>query len=95
MWMDANGRITKSKWILNPYDGEWYYCKATGEMVTGRCTVEGQTEVFDDYGVWQYSEISEYDTPLGTESWIVLLRSVRFYLNNILAMILPAGGMLH
>lgn len=75
--------------------GEWYYCKATGEMVTGRCTVEGQTEVFDDYGVWQYSEISEYDTPLGTESWIVLLRSVRFYLNNILAMILPAGGMLH
>ncbi len=73
--------------------GKWYYCKENGEMITGRCTVDGQTEVFDDYGVWQYSEIGEYDTPLGTESWIVLLRSIRFYLNHILALILPTGGM--
>ena len=46
MWMDANGRITKSKWILNPYDGEWYYCKANGYIAMNEWT--------SDSGGWLY-----------------------------------------
>jgi len=31
MWMDSNGKITKSKWIKYD-DGEWYYLKADGYL---------------------------------------------------------------
>ena len=71
--------------------GKWYYCGDSGEMVTGRCTVEGQTEVFDEYGVWQYSEINDYDTPLGTGPWMLLLRTIRFCLKNLLALFRPTA----
>ena len=79
-------------WIKDK--GKWYYCEDSGAMVTGRCTVEGQTEVFDTYGIWQYSEINDYDTPLGTSSWIVLMRTVRFWLKDLLALFQPAGGII-
>ena len=46
-------------------NGNWYWFQPGGEMVTGRSTVNGQTEVFDANGVWQYSEIQDYETPLG------------------------------
>ena len=71
--------------------GKWYYCGDSGEMVTGRCTVEGQTEVFDEYGVWQYSEINDYDTPLGAGPWMLLLRTIRFCLKNLLALFRPTA----
>jgi glucan-binding YG repeat protein len=31
MWLDSNGRITKSKWIKDDA-GEWYYLKANGYL---------------------------------------------------------------
>ena len=43
----------------------WYYFRPSGEMVKGSETIQGQTEIFDSNGVWQYSEIEEYATPLG------------------------------
>ena len=45
--------------------GSWYYFRSSGEMVTGTVTIDGQKEVFGPDGAWQYSEISDYDTPLG------------------------------
>lgn len=45
--------------------GSWYYFRSSGAMVTGTVTIDGQKEVFGPDGAWQYSEISDYDTPLG------------------------------
>ena len=57
-------------------NGVWYYFRSSGEMVTGTVNIDGQNEVFDGSGVWQYSEIDEYDTPLGTSRLIQFLRMI-------------------
>ena len=79
-------------WIKDK--GEWYYCKDSGEMVTGSYTVDGQMEVFDTYGIWQYSEINDYDTPLGASSWILLIRSIRQYFREFLELMSIPGEVL-
>ena len=56
--------------------GNWFYFRSSGEMVTGRVTIDGQTEIFNTSGVWEGSEISDYDTPLGTQEWVVFLREL-------------------
>ena len=69
--------------------GQWYYFRSGGSMVTGRTSINGKTEVFNGDGIWQYSEIPEYDTPLSIPApslpvWIwqtmlKLLFSVRLF----------------
>ena len=45
--------------------GNWYYFKKSGEMATGTVKIDGNNEVFNASGVWEYTEISDYDTALG------------------------------
>ena len=41
------------------------------EMVTGTVSIDGSNEVFGSDGVWRYTELSDYDTPLGTENMMI------------------------
>lgn len=51
--------------------GKWYYLRSSGEMVTGTVSIDGSNEVFGSDGVWRYTELSDYDTPLGTENMMI------------------------
>ena len=64
-WLDANGKITKSKWIQS--GGQWYYINANGYMATncwvkdstGWCWMNGSGRVvksqwIKDNGAWYY-----------------------------------------
>ena len=66
--------------------GNWYYFASSGQMATGTVTIDGQREVFGGDGIWQGSEISGYDTPLGGNDLIRLLR-------NLLQMFREAMGL--
>ncbi len=59
--------------------GDWYYFRSSGAMVTGTQVIDGNKEYFSANGVWQASEIQDYDTPLGIGGWqglILLLRNL-------------------
>ena len=62
-------------------DGNWYYLGSSGEMVTGTVAIDGQNEVFSSDGVWLYSELQDYDTPLGTE--MPLIRVIKAMLQIV------------
>ena len=62
----ASSGVMQTGW--KQISGSWYYFMESGEMVKGRVTVQGQAEIFDSNGVWQYSEIDDYATPLGMSS---------------------------
>ncbi len=63
--------------------GQWYYFRSSGEMVTGTVTIDGQREYFGGDGAWQGSEISGYDTPLGGNDLIRLLRNLLQMLREV------------
>ena len=63
--------------------GQWYYFRSSGEMVTGTVTIDGQREYFGGDGIWQGSEISGYDTPLGGNDLIRLLRNLLQMLREV------------
>ena len=48
LYMDEDGKITKSQWIEDGDD--WYYVGADGYMVTGTQTINGKTYTFDSSG---------------------------------------------
>ena len=66
--------------------GKWYYMRSSGEMVTGTVTIDGANEVFASDGVWRYTQLQDYDTPLSTEDQMVrmvkaMLQYIRMALN--------------
>ena len=61
----------------------WYYFRPSGEMVKGSETIQGQTEIFDSNGVWQYSEIEEYATPLGIFTRRSILERILLVLDRL------------
>ena len=75
-WYYLGDGVMQTGW--KELSGKWYYFKSSGEMVTGRVTIQGQIEVFDASGAWQYSEIPDYETPLGGS----------FSLNNLIRLII-------
>ena len=65
-------------------DGTWYYFKNDGAMVTGKYKIDGQVEVFSSSGAWEGTEIEDYDTPLGGNPLVELLRRVLDFFRNLL-----------
>ena len=74
----------KGKWYYTGSDGVmqkgwkeisgvWYYFMKDGVMATGKVTIDGKTEVFSSNGSWKGTEFKDYDTPLGTENWLLPL----------------------
>ena len=60
---------------------KWYYLRSSGEMVTGTVTIDGSREVFGSDGAWRYTQLQEYDTPLGTEDTMVrMIKSLVQYI---------------
>ena len=46
---------------------------SSGEMATGRVTINGSTESFGSDGAWKGTVLDDYGTPLGTETLTELL----------------------
>ena len=63
-------------------DGSWYYFKSNGAMATGTVTIDGQREAFSSSGVWEGTVFEDYDTPLGTNPLITLLRMLVEFLRG-------------
>lgn len=78
---DKNGAV-QTGW--QEIKSQWYYFQNSGAMATGTVTIDGQREIFDGNGIWQGSEISGYDTPLGGNELIRLIRKVILLLNEVL-----------
>lgn len=79
--LDSSGAM-ETGWIKD--NGKWYYCRSSGEMVTGRTTVDGQAEIFSENGEWLYTELGEYDTPLGMNPLVNMVRTIWFRIENII-----------
>lgn len=68
MWMDTNGKITRSRWIK--VEGEWYYCKANGYMA--------KSEWVKDSNNWCYMDSSG---KMARSRWIQY-KSNWYYVNS-------------
>ena len=63
----------------------WYYFHPSGKMATGTVEIDGAKEVFSSSGAWRYTQLKDYDTPLGTENVIVrIIRAVLQALRDLL-----------
>ena len=87
-WQQIDGKwyffqpsgVMQTGWLKE--DGAWYYMNASGEMTTGTVNIDGSNEVFGADGVWKYTELQDYDTPLGTENEMV--RLVMAFIQNLM-----------
>ena len=64
-------------------DNVWYYFKENGAMATGVISIDGQYESFSSSGVWEGTVLEDYNTPLGTNPLIQLLRLLVQFLRGL------------
>ncbi len=81
-WYYANASgVMQTGW--QQIDGSWYYFKSSGAMATGTVTIDGQREAFSSSGVWEGTVFEDYDTPLGSNPLITLLRMLVEFLRGL------------
>lgn len=82
-YFGSNG-VMETGW--RELDGSWYYFRKAGDMATGTENVDGVSQVFGSDGIWQGTEISDYDTPLGDSQ---VIPGIRFIVQAIMDFLVP------